>query len=225
MLPSTRAASKTPGLATAAPGFPAAPAKAATDPSSSGLSCDSPRPRLLFRRADQRDLPAVQELYRQIIDHAGRTGDPARWHKYGHPSPKEVTRGIRAGHLYVVVNVAAAPLGSELAGAGFLNGVATAGYQHVAWPTGARAEESLVLHALGVSPEHLRKGVARFFLAQAVALGARLGKTALRLETFADNTPALRLYRGYGFVDVGTHKLEEKGLEHENFQLFELPLK
>jgi ribosomal-protein-alanine N-acetyltransferase len=66
----------------------------------------------------------------------------------------------------------------------------------------ALADEAEIL-TLAVRPSHRRKGVAKALL-QAAADAASLGGAgALFLEVAADNVPAIALYQGDGFREVG----------------------
>ena len=60
--------------------------------------------------------------------------------------------------------------------------------------------ETLYISNLAVSPFYRRIGVATYLLNYAVALAKQLGKSALELSVNKANTPALKLYKKYGFV-------------------------
>jgi GNAT superfamily N-acetyltransferase len=55
--------------------------------------------------------------------------------------------------------------------------------------------------AMGVSPAARGSGASRALLQQVIAEARAAGARALELEVFAQNTPALRLYRSFGFAD------------------------
>ena len=70
----------------------------------------------------------------------------------------------------------------------------------------------IVIHILAVHPDYFGKGVGKALLDQAAELGRRQGVRAIRLDTYEENVPAVRLYEKSGFsyrgmVDLG---LEEK---------------
>lgn len=67
------------------------------------------------------------------------------------------------------------------------------------------ADEAEVL-TLAVIPEARRKGVAAGLLREAKALVATAGAKVLFLEVSVANAPALALYRGAGFVEVGRRR-------------------
>ncbi len=184
-----------------------------------GGTLDLPEARLTLRRARNTDTAAVQNAYRRIIEHLGQTGDPARWHAVNHPAPEKVVNWIEAGELYVAV---ASRSGDEMiAGVVALDHHAPNGYERAAWTRSARAEEVLVIHALGVVPVFLRKGVAQFLVRSALEIAEEQGCTSVRLDTYASNTPAHELYTRCGFTNLGLHSLDYEGIDLDSFYLFE----
>lgn len=65
----------------------------------------------------------------------------------------------------------------------------------------------LEIASLVVVPAHRRTGVAAALLQRAVMAGRAAGAAALDLEVRDDNAPALALYRGAGFREVGRRPL------------------
>lgn len=171
-----------------------------------------------FRRAGVGDVAAAQEEYRRIIEHLGETGDPSRWHEVGHPKPEQVADWAEAGELYVALD------GEHIAGLVVLNHEAIDAYATADWAVGASASEALVVHALGVVPDYLGQGVARFLLDSTLDVARKAGCLAVRLDVYVENTPALRLYRSYGFRDLGCHTVDYGDIELNEFHLLEYVL-
>jgi ribosomal-protein-alanine N-acetyltransferase len=61
------------------------------------------------------------------------------------------------------------------------------------------------IHILNVAtdPAHLRRGVAKALLVEAIAQGRRAGAALATLEVRRTNTAAIRLYESFGFRVVG----------------------
>ncbi|MEC0201549.1 GNAT family N-acetyltransferase [Paenibacillus lautus] len=70
-------------------------------------------------------------------------------------------------------------------------------YQTINW----KQEDGphLMMHRLAVDPEAQGQGVARKLIAFSEEYAMREGYTSLRLDTYAKNTAALRLYQGLGY--------------------------
>jgi ribosomal protein S18 acetylase RimI-like enzyme len=62
----------------------------------------------------------------------------------------------------------------------------------------------LIVHRLAVDPDILRQHLARRMMDYAEALAGSKGFPAMRLDTCEDNTAALALYEGRGYVRRGT---------------------
>ncbi|MGI5861487.1 MAG: ribosomal protein S18-alanine N-acetyltransferase [Myxococcales bacterium] len=61
------------------------------------------------------------------------------------------------------------------------------------------------VHILNVAtdPAHLRRGVAKALIGEALRLGKRAGAALATLEVRRTNTPAIKLYERFGFRIVG----------------------
>lgn len=176
-----------------------------------------------FRRAEPDDEAAAQAAYRRIIEHLAHTVDFPRWHAENHPTPDEVHEWVAAGELYVATS-READHPEQIAGVVVLNHEAHEAYADVEWAVEATPEEVMVIHALGVAPEFLRQGVARFLVDSSIRVAREQGCRAIRLDTFVDNTPARELYARYGFTDLGAHEFHYEGTDLTRFHLFEYVL-
>lgn len=174
---------------------------------------------LTFRRAEASDTADAQQAYRQIIDHLAETVDFPHWHTENHPTPEEVAGWIGAGELYLALDE-----DGSIAGVTVLNHDAVEAYQSAAWAIEAAPHEVLVVHALGVVPSHLGKGVSRFLVDATLDVACEQGCKAVRLDTYVENIPARKLYERYGFTDLGCHTVAYEGTDLSQFHLFEYVL-
>lgn len=183
---------------------------------------DRDRANLEFRRARREDTAAAQAAYQQIIEHLGATVDYPHWHSENHPTPAEVEQWVEAGDLYLALAPGAA--GERVAGAMVLDHNAPAAYADAPWTIEAGPTRALVVHALGVHPDFLRQGVARFLVRASLDVAHQKGCRTVRLDTYVENLPARRLYASQGFHDLGLHTLHYDGTDLTQFHLFELVL-
>lgn len=174
---------------------------------------------LSFRRAEPHDTSAAQAAYRRIIDHLAETVDFPHWHTENHPTPAEVAGWVEAGELHLAVDV-----DDAIAGVVVLNHDAVDAYREASWAIEAEPREVLIVHALGVVPDHLGRGVARFLVDSSIGVARERGCRAVRLDTYVENLPARRLYARYGFTDLGCHTVRYDGTELNEFHLFEYVL-
>lgn len=85
-------------------------------------------------------------------------------------------------------------------------------------------EEVLVVHALGVVPDCLGQGIARFLMDATIKVAREKDCRAVRLDTYVENIPARNLYSRYGFTDLGCHTVNYEGTDLSQFHLFEYVL-
>lgn len=163
-----------------------------------------------MRKAVRDDLEALTSMYRRLTAHIEEKGVHI-WDDY---YPCQLLEGdIEQGRLYVLFDgeepVGAFALCSESAGAG-----------QVQWEQqNARA---FYIERLGVSVDHLRKGVASQLLKGGAECARAQGADYLRLFAALNNPVSLALYRKCGFRQaVGVYReviddnwtLEEFGFE------------
>lgn len=173
---------------------------------------------LSVRVARREDTAAAQAAYQQIIEHLGATVDYPHWHSENHPTPAEVQQWIDAGDLYLAL---ASGDDEQIAGVMVLDHHGADAYQGAAWAIEAEPEQVLVVHALGVHPDFLRQGVARFLVHASLDVARQKECRAVRLDTYVENLPARHLYASEGFQDLGVHTLHYEGTDLTQFHLFE----
>ncbi|MGP9744719.1 GNAT family N-acetyltransferase [Brachybacterium sp. AOP29-B2-41] len=183
---------------------------------------------LSLRRAERHDVPAAQAAYRAIIDHLAATVDFPHWHTENHPIPDEVAAWIEAGELYLAITRAGADRTDTqpetIAGVAVLNHDAAEQYADATWAIDATPDEVLVVHALGVVPAFLGRGVARHLVESSLQLARDWKLRTVRLDTYVENIPARRLYARCGFHDLGCHTVRYEGTDLSQFHLFEYVL-
>jgi GNAT superfamily N-acetyltransferase len=147
------------------------------------------------RLAGSEDLDAVMEMLGLCIT-AMRAEGIDQWDEI-YPNRPRLLDDVQAGTLYL----GAVDGGQEVAGAMVLNDFQDPEYADVPWAiTGVAVA---VVHRLMVSPRHQGKGVARALMSFAETRARELGFGAIRLDAFAANPAALRLYRGLGYREAG----------------------
>lgn len=170
-----------------------------------------------FRQAGPTDTPAAQAVYGQIIDHLAATAEFPHWHTENRPSRAEVQEWVEADELYLALD----PAGGRIAGVVALNQDAPSAYLDASWALEVPPAEILVVHALGVSPDFLRQGVARTLVDGSLEVAREKGCRVVRLDTYVENLAARTLYARCGFTDRGVHTLHYEGTDLNRFHLFE----
>ena len=171
---------------------------------------------MMIRKAASGEYEKVRGFYHSMIDAmAAAPKVYVAWKKDVYPSPELISGSIEKGEMYLALE------GDEIAGAMVLNHDPGEGYAGVARQTEADDAEVMVIHALGVHPEHAGKGYAKALVREAVGIAGRTGMKAIRLDVLHGNLPAERLYTGLGFRSIEKVRMyyEDTGLTE--FSLYE----
>jgi GNAT superfamily N-acetyltransferase len=165
---------------------------------------------VLVRPAHDDDLTRMGDLLRDCVARMQAEGID-QWDDV-YPTAATLMADVRGAALYV-----AAVGGRPVAGAFALDERQEPEYAAVAWTTGAGRVG--VLHRLMVHPSCQGRGLGALLMRFAEARARRLGCETLRLDAFAANPRALRLYARLGYRDAGAVTFR-KGL----FRCFEKDL-
>lgn len=137
------------------------------------------------------------------------------WKKGIYPEEQYLQNAIEKQELYVGV------LDGVFAGAMVVNHSSEEEYGKIKWKVEAEPEEVTVIHTLGVSAEHQRKGLARKMVRFVFELAAKNHQKAVRLDVLADNQSARQFYLSLGFEYRGTVTLFYKDTGLAEFLLYE----
>jgi GNAT superfamily N-acetyltransferase len=146
------------------------------------------------RVARSSDVDSVERLLRDCIA-AMREAGIEQWDDV-YPNRATICSDVNEGTMYLrFVH------GPILVGAVVLNEYQNPEYSSVPWTIdGVRVA---VVHRLMVDPRYQGNGVARELMGSVEERARELGYEAIRLDAFAANPRALRLYHGLGYHDAG----------------------
>lgn len=163
---------------------------------------------------------AVCAFYDEVI--AQNTGSKydVLWRRDLHPSDAAIASALEAGELY------GGWMGDRLAVAGIFNQDFAEGYDAFPWRIPAEAGPILCLHLFATHPDFFRQGLAKRYLEQAMTLFREQGIAGVRLDVFATNVPARKLYESAGFelIEEGYLAYEDQEVSHLLFGMYELSL-
>ena len=146
----------------------------------------------MLQLAELSDLSAVVHLTACCIAEMRAHGID-QWDEV-YPSRATHEEDIREKHLYLLRD-------GELVGSIVLNAVESPEYSSVRW-----AYEGVsvgVIHRLMVHPSYQGRGYAKKIVRAAELLAMERGVAAVRLDAYAGNEAALRLYRSLGYRVAG----------------------
>lgn len=112
-----------------------------------------------------------------------------------YPNREVIAEDLRRGTLF------AAESGGVVVGIVVLDERQDEEYESIVWrqPEGP----NLIMHRLAVDPAAQGRGIARTLIAYAERFAQQNGYRSIRLDTYAKNASALKLYRGLGYDQRG----------------------
>ena len=183
--------------------------------------------KLHIRQAQPSELEAVRDFYWDLADEMREADYGPAWTRGIYPSEADLCEHIEAGELYLAeaeIGPTPASNGATFAGAVVVNRHCNEEYTEVAWPSGATADEAVVVHLLCIAPEYQGQGLGRQLVAFAVDRASVMGARAVRLDVLDGNLPAARLYESCGFAPVTRIELFYEDTGRVMFILYELAL-
>ncbi len=170
---------------------------------------------MIIEKGVPTDIDELERLYNDLNDFLNSDINHPGWIKGVYPTRKIAEAGINEQTLYV------ARQEERIIGSIILNHQPEPTYHTVSWSIESDYNKIFVIHTLAVHPDFLKTGTGKKLISFACELGKELNIQAIRLDTYENNIPAIKLYEKFGFkyidtVDLG---LGEYGLH--KFRLYE----
>ena len=173
---------------------------------------------LIIRTASLDEYQNVTDFYYILIDSMQNAEFRPGWKKYVYPTKQFIYDSISEKSLFI------ATINSAITGSMVMNHVCSDSYSNVQWNVSADNNEIMVIHALAVSRDFQRKGIAGKMVEYAIDFCKDNGMKAIRLDVLPSNIPAEKFYTKMGFVYIDKIQLfyEDTGLT--DFLLYEFAL-
>lgn len=155
------------------------------------------------------NIDELERLYDDLNDYLESGINYAGWKKGVYPTRVEATNGVEKGDLFV------AKIDGKIVGSIILNHEPDDSYYNVKWAFDSDYSDVFVVHTFVVHPKFLKCNVGKTLMDFAEKYSMELKAKAIRLDTYENNIPAIRLYEkcGYNYVDTVDLGLGEYGLE------------
>ena len=173
---------------------------------------------LVIRMASLDEFENVINLYNDLIDSMQSVEFRPGWKKDVYPTRQFIYDSIFKKSLFI------ATINSAITGSMVVNHVCSDEYSKVQWNVSADINEVMIIHALAVSWDFQRKGIAGKMVEHTIDLCKNNGMKAIRLDVLPSNKPASDFYVKMGFVYIDKIQLfyEDTGLT--DFLLYEFAL-
>lgn len=167
-------------------------------------------------KCNETDIARTAEFYSMVIDYLDSHINYPRWIKGVYPSEKSVREMTETECQYICVE------NGRIAGAFALSDKPQGNYQKGHWKQELPDGSYMVLHALAVDPDGMRKGLGSKIICFSAEKAREEGYKALRADIVPDNYPARKLFEKNGFEYAGDTDLELDIGSIPAFSLYEL---
>jgi len=146
-----------------------------------------------IRLAKPLEIDEIMELISKCVQAMQASGSDQWDERY--PNKTVIEQDIARGTLFVCEE------GQAIAGILVLDENASEQYNEIKWKQ--TQGPHLIMHRLAVHPQIQGKGIATKLITFAEAYAVRNGYTSIRLDTYAKNTKALKIYPRLGYDHRG----------------------
>ena len=155
---------------------------------------------MIFRHAATDDLDRIEEIYERIHDYEEQGKLSIGWARGVYPVRQTAADAIARGDIFVLED------NGVITASAIINHIQPDSYIEGKWEFMVPDEEIMVLHTLTVDPLLAGKGYGRRMMEFAEKEAKDTGFKVFRIDTYAGNGPARKMYESLGFRYAG--KLE-----------------
>lgn len=163
----------------------------------------------MIRSAEKQDIFEIAETYTELLQYEVENGSNSNWKLNVYPTIDVPKSKIPIGTMYVLEEV------GEICASMVLNQEQPQEYADIPWESPAANEQVLVIHTLCIPPQKSGKGYGRKMVGFAKEYALQHSCTVIRIDTYAYNEPAKKLYRKNGFRIAGYGRILLQGLIDE----------
>ena len=169
----------------------------------------------MIRKAERKDLEAVDGLYQEIHDAEAAGLITTGWIRGIYPIRETAEAALTRDDLFVLEE------NGRVFGSGIINQLQVDVYQGAPWKYQAPDEQVCVLHTLVISPAARGQGYGRAFIRFYETYALRHGCSELRIDTNERNLAARAMYSKYDYQEIDIVLTTFNGIAGVNLVLLE----
>ena len=174
---------------------------------------------LKIRKAEQHNIAEVDAIYTEILRYEEEHTKYTVFELGVYPTRQTAEKAFAENSLFVLEQH------GQVYASIIVNQMQPAEYQEVHWNCDAAPEEVMVIHLLCVSPTRAGQGLWTAMVKFVETLAKERNCKVVRLDTGAQNIPAVSLYQKLGFKIADTATMAIGGIiSHKNHLFLELTL-
>ncbi|MGF7141690.1 ribosomal protein S18 acetylase RimI-like enzyme [Anaerotaenia torta] len=161
------------------------------------------------------DINELEVLYDDLNDYLERHTNFPGWRKGIYPVRETAMEGIKEDNLFVIKE------DGRIIGSVILRQEPEPAYSQANWKINLEYKEIFVIYTFAVHPLYLKQGVGKALMEFIIQYSRDLKLKAIRLDVYEKNTPAISLYKKYGFQYIDTVDLGYSEYGLDKFQLYQ----
>lgn len=173
---------------------------------------------MIFRKAAEKDLPAIAEIYSDIHTEEEKGTVTIGWIRDVYPTAKTAALALQRGDLFVAEDA------GIIVGTAIINQQQVDVYENAGWQYEPADSEVMVLHTLVISPKAAGKGCGTAFVKFYEEYALSHGCLYLRMDTNERNTRARALYQKLGYREIAIVPCAFNGIQGVHLVLLEKKL-
>lgn len=163
----------------------------------------------MIRKAKMTDIAAIADTYTALLTYEQQNGGHSNWKLGVYPTIAVPEAKVPTGTMYVLEE------NGQIVASMVLNNDQAEEYAAIEWQYPGKGNQVLVIHTLCIPPQMSGHGYGRQMVEYAKKYAEESGCTTIRIDTYAHNEPAKRLYLKNGFRIAGYGRILLQGLIDE----------
>lgn len=163
----------------------------------------------MIRKAKKEDITAIADTYRELLTYEQQFGSNSNWKLDVYPTIAVPESKIPTGTMYVLEE------NGEVCASMVLNHDQADEYAEIKWQYPGEKDDVLVIHTLCIPPQKAGHGYGQQMVKYAKEYAGVTGCSVIRIDTYAYNEPAKKLYLKNGFRIAGYGEILLQGLIKE----------
>lgn len=160
----------------------------------------------MIRLAEEKDIDEIARTYTELLQYEELNGSHSNWKLNVYPTVEVPENKVPTGTMYVLEE------SGEICASMVLNHEQAPEYSDVKWKYPAENYQVLVIHTLCIPPKHAGNGYGGKMVEFAKEYALSHECSVIRIDTYAHNELAKKLYQKNGFRIAGYGKILLQGL-------------
>lgn len=173
----------------------------------------------MIRKAIDSDIPKIAKTYEELLKFEEQNGTNSNWKLGIYPTIQVPQNQIPTGTMYVLEEH------GDICASMVLNHKQAEEYSAVSWLYPAPENQVLVIHTLCIPPQKAGHGYGTQMIDYAKKYAVETRCFVIRIDTYAHNEPAKKLYQKNGFQISGYGTMCVQGFITEEQVYLECPIK